>query len=156
MIWEHKDIRSYRSMLEGGLMHFDREITKFFTNFYAQWSYLWSETRSDYIVKFLTPKIPEEPKDSEGPKFSKPKIERLAADIKEKFLEYERITEEIENLPKMHRVRCIIMDLGRFLQNLIFNWLNWLAQAITKAVYFIGLIFNLSFYLFRTYNSCRY
>lgn len=30
MIWEHKDIRSYRSMFEGGLMHFDREMSKFF------------------------------------------------------------------------------------------------------------------------------
>lgn len=115
LIWEHKDIRSYRSMLEGGLMHFGREINNFFTQFYDKWSYLWSETRSKYVVDFLTPKDPEEnaSPDPNAPKFSKPKIERLAADIKEKFLEYEEITAQIENVEKIHRVRCIIINLGK-------------------------------------------
>lgn len=107
--------------MEGGLMHFGREINTFFHEFYDKWSYLWSQTRSQFIVDFLTPKEPEEVvnetvDETAKPvvKFSKPKPQRLVVDIKDKFLEYDRITSTIQEIPKNYRIRCILIDLGTY------------------------------------------
>lgn len=96
-------------------MHFDNELSSFFNNFYSKWSYLWSPTRNEAVKAFLAPKEPEDPPyvDPDVIKVKKVKQEVLIADIRDKFLEYEAITEQIEELERILRVKCIQIDLGK-------------------------------------------
>lgn len=60
------------------------------------YSYLWAETREEEILDFCL-KHP------------------LVVEIKEKFIEYDNRADAIRNLPKVHKVGALEINMGKYL-----------------------------------------
>ncbi|XP_018342058.1 PREDICTED: dynein heavy chain 8, axonemal [Trachymyrmex septentrionalis] len=79
---EHKDIIRSTISLQGLILMLRDDVSKV-GNSYLRYSYIWAENRNDIIQAFID---------------TKP----FTQDIKEKFMEYEDLMIEIQNLPERH------------------------------------------------------
>ncbi|KAG5316447.1 DYH8 protein, partial [Acromyrmex insinuator] len=90
---EHKDIIRSSISLQGLILMLRDDVFKV-GNSYLRYSYIWTENRDDIIQAFID---------------TKPLIQ----DIKEKFIEYEDLIIEIQNLPERHILGPLQIDTDK-------------------------------------------
>ncbi|XP_024940596.1 dynein heavy chain 8, axonemal [Cephus cinctus] len=95
---EHKEIIRCSMSLQGAMLMVKDDITML-GNSYLRYSYLWAEDRVSQIQKFV---------DSDP----------ITQEIKEKLMEYEEISAEIQSLPDHHIVGPIQINMGNFIDKL--------------------------------------
>ncbi|CAD1473088.1 unnamed protein product [Heterotrigona itama] len=96
MISDHKEIVRSIMSLQGAIFAVKQDIDEL-ANTYLQYSYIWSEDKDNIIQSFV---------DSEP----------ITQEIKEKFMEYDNLVNEIQNLPKKHVVGPIEITMGNKLK----------------------------------------
>lgn len=127
LIWDHKEIQTLRSYFEGGLFHCNKPITDLTSSLYNTYAYLWSETRTDSIKSFL------EPKTDITAWYKVKEEERLVVDIRDRFREYDIITNNIDNIDRRKRIKCIEIDLQPVVTSILDEsrqWKNLLADGL--------------------------
>lgn len=85
---EHKDILRANLNLANGLMMYKPEIDDFMKEFYDKHKYLWAENRDEIIKEFV-------------------KTDPLTVDIRDKFIYYDNITEDLENMARNQIIGAI-------------------------------------------------
>ncbi|KAK9298339.1 hypothetical protein QLX08_008257 [Tetragonisca angustula] len=93
MISDHKEIVRIIMSLQGAIFAVKQDIDEI-TNIYLQYSYIWSEDKDNIIQSFV---------DSEP----------IIQEIKEKFMEYDSLVDEIQHLPKKHVVGPIEISMDK-------------------------------------------
>ncbi|CAL7938026.1 unnamed protein product [Xylocopa violacea] len=105
IISEHKEIVRSVMSLQGAIVAIKEDIMEI-ADSYLRYAYMWSEERSNIIQKFV---------DSEP----------ITQEIKEKFIEYDRLVEEIQNLPQKHVVGPIEICMDKLKLALLVEARMW-------------------------------
>lgn len=106
VISEHKDtIRGVQSFT-GGLMLLKPDIDELLTKTYNTHKYLWASDRDEQIQSFVD-------------------TNPLTADIREMFVKYDRITENLLNLPKSVVIGPIYIQTTRAIADLVAKSKEW-------------------------------
>ncbi|XP_048268511.1 dynein axonemal heavy chain 8 [Bombus terrestris] len=93
IISDHKEIVRSVMSLQGAIFAMKQDVDEI-ANIYLQYSYIWSENRDNIVQNFV---------DSEP----------ITQVIKEKFVEYDNLVAEIQNLPKKHVVGPIEISMDK-------------------------------------------
>ncbi|XP_076759064.1 dynein heavy chain 8, axonemal kl-3 [Xylocopa sonorina] len=105
IISEHKEIVRSIMSLQGAIVAIKEDIMEI-ANMYLRYAYIWSEERSNIIQKFV---------DSEP----------ITQEIKEKFIEYDKLVEEIQILPQKHIVGPIEICMDKLKLALLVEARMW-------------------------------
>lgn len=123
IISEHKEVSRYKLGFDNGVMQLDANISSILKDFYEQYNFLWDENRDNEIEKFL----------QENP---------LIANIRDKMLYYDGITEAISKLGKIICVRTIEINCEKAFDALAEESKAWKTILGSKLSLFYRTILN--------------
>lgn len=90
---EHKDILRANLNLANGLLMYKPEVEDFMKEIYDKHKFLWTEEREEIIKEFV-------------------KTDPLTVDIRDKFIFYDSITIELENMKSNQVIGAIEIRMG--------------------------------------------
>lgn len=105
-ISDHKEVWRYKLSFDNGVMQLDGKINSILNDLHEKYNFLWSESREKEIESFL-------------------KSNPLTADICEKFLLYDKITEDISRLDKIICLRILEINCEQMIEALLVEAKTW-------------------------------
>ncbi|CRK87169.1 CLUMA_CG000977, isoform A [Clunio marinus] len=105
-ILNHKEVSRYKMSFENGVMQLESKINSILDDLYQNYKFLWDDKRESIIEAFV---------------MGNP----LTADIRDKLLHYDKITEEIKNLSKVICVRAIRINCEKMINALVEESAAW-------------------------------
>ncbi|XP_015117111.1 dynein heavy chain 5, axonemal [Diachasma alloeum] len=116
-ITDHKDIVRSTIALQGIILMLKSDIIFIANDYVKAYSYLWAENRNSQTRSFV-------------------ESEPITEQIKEEFLKYDALREEIRNLPRRHVIGCIEIDMENLkgaLQVEVDSWKNTFNSILNEA-----------------------
>lgn len=96
LVTENSEIQKAMFSFEDGLLKLELPLEKLLGEIYDQWKFLWAATRDAEIEEFV-------------------ESEPLVCEIKEKFEEYNSLSESINEIPKEYQLGALVLETGKVL-----------------------------------------
>lgn len=123
MMSEHKEVSRYKMSFDNGVMQLDAKIASILKGYFVEFKFLWDEFRDEEIENFV----------KENP---------LTANIRDKLLHYDRITDSISKLDKVICVRTIEINCEHMINTLVEESKKWKLILGTKLSLFYRTILD--------------
>ncbi|OXU30794.1 hypothetical protein TSAR_013179 [Trichomalopsis sarcophagae] len=104
-ITDHKEVIRGTLSLQGAMLVLKDDIARI-GNMYLRYSYLWAENKNEQIEQFVS-------------------FEPYVYEIKEKFIEYDELVIEINDLPDHHVIGCLRINMEKLKLALVVEAKSW-------------------------------